>query len=275
MTVRRSLLLLLAPVLLAACTQQPDTAAAPATSPDAAAGTEQVSPAAASPGDDTTAPGGTAPETGAAAGEATSPATPSTASDAPIRAPEGPAPVAGTDYVVIENGQPFAQGAGIEVAEVFAYWCGHCAAFEPLVSAWKARLPADVNFVAVPAVFDERDQFPRAFYASQAMGTLERTHAATFNAIHIERKLRQNADADSIVAFYGGLGVDAERLRSTMQSFAVNANLGRARQFATRSGVDATPTIVVNGKYRVIGGRSLEDILRITDHLVAMERAAQ
>lgn len=272
MTVRRSLLLLLAPVLLAACTQQPDTAAAPAASPDAAAtGTEQVSPAAASPGDATTAPGGTAPETGAAASEATSPAT----ANAPVRAPEGPAPVAGTDYVVIENGQPFAQAAGIEVAEVFAYWCGHCAAFEPLVSAWKARLPSDVSFVPVPAVFDDRDQFPRAFYASQAMGTLERTHAATFNAIHIERTLRQNADANSIVAFYGGLGVDADRLRSTMQSFAVNANLGRARQFATRSGVDATPTIVVNGKYRVIGGRSLEDLLRITDHLVAMERAAQ
>ena len=118
-----------------------------------------------------------------------------------------------------------------------------------------------------------RDRFPRAFYASEAMGTLAKTHSATFNAIHLERKLRQNADADSIVAFYSGLGIDAARLRSTMQSFAVNANLGRARQFATRSGVDSTPTIIVNGKYRVIGGRSLEDVLRIADHLIARERA--
>lgn len=274
MTIRRTLLLLLAPALLMACSQQPDTAAAPAASPDAPSGTEQVSPAAASPGDDTTTPGGEAPETGAAAGEATSPDV-APASAAPARAPEGPAPVAGTDYVVIENGQRFSQGPGIEVAEVFAYWCGHCAAFEPLVRSWKTRLPADVNFVGVPAVFDERDQFPRAYYASETMGTLARTHDATFSAIHVERKLRPNADADSIVAFYSGLGLDGAQLRSTMQSFAVNANLGRARQFATRSGVDATPTVIVNGKYRVVGGRSLEEILRVTDHLVAMERAAQ
>jgi len=107
------------------------------------------------------------------------------------------------------------------------------------------------------------------------MGTLAKTHDATFNAIHIERKLRPNADAASIAAYYAGLGIDQARFTSTMQSFAVNANLGRARQFAVRSGVNATPTMVVNGKYRVIGGKSLEDILRITDHLVAMERAAQ
>jgi len=276
MKIRHTLLLLLAPLLLLACSQQPDTAAAPAASPDAPGGTEQVSPAAASPGDSTVAPGGQAPETGAAAGEATSPAAPSETGNAPVRAAEGPAPVAGTDYVEIQGGQPFANAAGrIEVAEVFAYWCGHCAAFEPLVNAWKARLPGDVNFVALPAVFDENDNFPRAFFASETMGTLARTHNATFNAIHIERKLRPNADAAAIAGFYGTLGVDPQRFTSTMQSFAVNANLGRARQFAVRSGVNATPTIVVNGKYRVIGGKSLEDILRITDHLIAMERAAQ
>ncbi len=273
MTLRRTLLLLLAPVLLAACAQQPDTAAAPAASPDAPAGTEQVAPSAAGPDAAATPVDGAPvadadPATGDQAAAAPAPA-------GPVRAPEGPAPVEGTDYVLIENGQPFAQGGDIEVAEVFAYWCGHCAAFEPLVRAWKARLPADVSFVGVPAVFDPNDQFPRAYFASETMGTLDRTHEATFNAIHIERKLRQNADADAIVAFYAGLGIDAARLRSTMQSFAVNANIGRARQFAMRSGVTATPTIIVNGKYRVVGGRSLDDVLRITDHLVAMERAAQ
>ncbi|KLI99902.1 thiol:disulfide interchange protein DsbA/DsbL [Luteimonas sp. FCS-9] len=264
MKIRHSLLVLLAPVLIAACGQQPDPAAAPDAPPPAtapAAPTDGQAPAPAA----TDAP---------PAGDDAQAAAP--AADNPVRAPEGPAPVAGTDYVVIENGQPFAQSTGtIEVAEVFAYWCGHCAAFEPLVNAWKAKLPADVHFVAVPAVFDDRDQFPRAFYASEAMGTLSRTHDATFNAIHIERKLRQNADADSIVAFYGGLGVDPQRFRSTMQSFAVNANLGRARQFAMRSGVDSTPTLIVDGKYRVIGGRSLEDVLRIADHLIATERAAR
>ncbi len=259
MKIRHALLLLVAPLLLAACSQQPEPAAAA----DAPAPSAQTDAPPATPANAAAPAASTANDTAAA------PA-------GPIRAPEGPAPQAGTDYVAIDGGQAFAQTAGkIEVAEVFAYWCGHCAAFEPLVNAWKAKLPADVNFVAVPAVFNEGDNYPRAYYAAQTMGVLAQTHEATFNAIHLQRKLPPNASADAIADFYATLGVDGTQFRSTMQSFAVNASLGRARQFAVRSGIEATPTLVVNGKYRVIGGRSLEDTLRIADHLVAMERAAQ
>jgi len=263
MKIRHILFPLLASALLAACGQQSEPAAAPAPTPEAA----QTAPAAPT--------SETAPATDAAAPVADAPAESAAPNTNPVTAPQGPAPVLGTDYVEIENGQRFSSNDKIEVAEVFAYWCGHCAAFEPLVNAWKARLPADVNFVTVPVVFDPNDNFPRAFYAAEAMGTLAKTHDATFNAIHIERKLRPNADAASIAAFYGTLGVDQARFTSTMQSFAVNANLGRARQFVTRNGIEATPTIIVNGKYRVMASRSLEDLTRVTDHLVAMERAAQ
>ena len=265
MKIRHVLFPLFASVLLAACGQQSDSAATPAAAPEAPAQTAPAAPSAA------TAPAAT----DAAAPAADAPAEAATPNTNPVVAPQGPAPVAGTDYIEIPNGQRFSSGDRIEVAEVFAYWCGHCAAFEPLVNAWKARLPADVNFVTVPVVFDPNDNFPRAFYAAEAMGTLAKTHDATFKAIHIDRKLRPNADAASIAAFYAGLGVDQARFTSTMQSFAVNANLGRARQFVTRNGVEATPTIIVNGKYRVMASRSLEDLTRITDHLVAMERAAQ
>ena len=58
-----------------------------------------------------------------------------------------------------------------------------------------------------------------------------------------------------------------------MASPAIDAQLEQAREFMLRSGVEGTPSIVVNGKYRVIG-TSFEDMLRITDHLVARERAA-
>ena len=38
------------------------------------------------------------------------------------------------------------------------------------------------------------------------------------------------------------------------------------------SGVEGTPTVIVDGKYRVLG-KSYEDVLRITDALIAQERA--
>ena len=61
-------------------------------------------------------------------------------------APADDAPVPGVDYVEIEGGAPYRATPGtIEVAEVFAYWCGHCANFAPRLEAWKAKLPADVR----------------------------------------------------------------------------------------------------------------------------------
>ena len=86
--------------------------------------------------------------------------------------PSGPAPVEGTDYLVIDGGQPIQPATGkIEVAEVFGYVCPACAAFQPLVGPWKAGLPSDVNFVYVPAMFGGTwDDYARAFYAAEQVG---------------------------------------------------------------------------------------------------------
>ncbi|MEN1958008.1 thiol:disulfide interchange protein DsbA/DsbL [Luteimonas changyuni] len=189
-------------------------------------------------------------------------------------ATQGPALVPGTDYIEIPGGQPFAPLEGkIEVVEVFAYSCAHCAAFDPLVGAWKKRLPGDVRFTYLPAVFYEQDNFPKAFFAAESVGVLDRVHSKLFNAMHIERSLRPDASSDDIIAWMAKQGADAGQLKGTVDSFAVNAKVARTKQFIVRSGIDSTPTVVVNGKYRV-RGRSLEDVLRITDQLIARERAA-
>ena len=54
-----------------------------------------------------------------------------------------------------------------------------------------------------------------------------------------------------------------------MASFATDAKLKRAQQWIQRAGVESTPTLVVNGKYRVIGGNSHDESLRIAEHLIA------
>ena len=57
-----------------------------------------------------------------------------------------------------------------------------------------------------------------------------------------------------------------------MTSAATDAQLERARTFIRRSGVDGTPSLVVAGRYRVIG-RSFEQVLDTVDALIARERA--
>ena len=185
------------------------------------------------------------------------------------------AAVAGRDYVEIEGGAPWrAQAGKVEVAEVFAYWCHHCADFAPKLEAWQAKLPADVRVAYVPLPYDEGDALARAYFAAERLGVLGTTHAATFRAIHADGALPKNATADEIAAFYAGLGIDAGKFKAAMQGFQVGSQLGNARQFAIRSGVPGTPTLVIDGRYRVIG-RDLDDILRIADQLIASRRAAR
>ena len=66
-----------------------------------------------------------------------------------------------------------------------------------------------------------------------------------------------------------------KQFASTMDSFTVDGKLNKAKQFAAAQRASTrTPTLVVNGKYRV-KGKSFEDMLRIADQLIARERAAQ
>ena len=252
--------LLFALLTLAACNKTETPAPATATAPVAA---ESAAPA------PDMAPGAPSDATTEAA---------SSAPAGPIVPPSGPAPVAGTDYVEIAGGQPFQTGTGkIEVVEVFGYTCPHCASFEPLVSAWKAKLPADVQFTPVAAPFGGYwTPYAKAFYTAEAMGLLGKTHDAMFRAIHVERSLpvQPLPTPEQIAGFYAKHGANPQQFISTMSSFAVDAKLKRAQQFLARSGVDSTPTLVVDGKYRVTA-KTLDDTLRIAEHLVAQERAAR
>ena len=97
---------------------------------------------------------------------------------------------------------------------------------------------------------------------------------AMFEAIHQRGSLPvQNVSAQELATFYGGHGVDPTRFVEALRSEGVNEKLKAARSFALNAGVRGTPNLVVNGKY-LVKGSSFEDMLRITDALVARERAA-
>lgn len=189
--------------------------------------------------------------------------------------------VEGTDYVTIANGQPFDTAPGrIEVVEFFGYVCPFCAMVQPSVAALKAKLPADVHFVYVPAAFGSMwDNYAKAFYAADTMGLLDKTHDAMFRAIHIDQTLKGERGMDTpeqIAAFYGNYGVAPNQFLASMQSFAVATRVNRARQYMTTAFANGdqmgTPAFVVAGKYRV-KGKSVDDMFRIINQLVVAERA--
>ena len=255
-------------VPLAAC--QPSSTTEP--------GTPTETSAAPAPSDPAPATESATPEAAPAEAAATEASTESAApAPAPTPAAGSPdAPRVGTDYVVLDAPQPTWGQGKIEVAEVFSYMCIHCAEFQPAVNTWKQRLPADVRFEYVPAVFGGAwDQAARAYFAAELLGVRERSHDAIFKAIHIDRVMKTGS-AEEYADLYAKHGAERGKFLETMSSFGVTAKLGRAKQFAQRTGVTGTPTIIVAGKYRVsvTEDRGFPGMLATVDFLLAQERAA-
>jgi thiol:disulfide interchange protein DsbA len=180
--------------------------------------------------------------------------------------------VEGEDYVLVD-GTPWGPLDGkVEVVEVFAYTCPHCAEFEPALEAWARKLPADVRFQPLPAAYDPGDAYARAFFVAEQAGALPRVHRALFDAVHREGLLARNASSGELAWFLGQHGINEAKARAAMASPQVDELMRRARDFAVGIRLRGTPTLVVDGRY-LVTPRSHADALRITDQLIARLRA--
>jgi protein dithiol oxidoreductase (disulfide-forming) len=187
----------------------------------------------------------------------------------------GPAPAHdghahGPGLQPITGGTTLQPGDGkLEVVEVFAYTCSHCANFQPILEQWKRTAPANVRFAYLPAAFDPQSSYARAYFAAEALGVLPRFHAAAYHAIHSSGALpARGATPNEMAAFAASLGIDATRFRAAMDSPDTDTKMAAAREFAVRNGIQGTPTLVVDGRYRV-QGESFRDTLRLVDALAA------
>lgn len=161
---------------------------------------------------------------------------------------------AGTDYELVRAVQETSSPAGrVEVAEIFQYGCGGCAQFEPYLESWAANKPDHVDLVRIPAVWNPLGELhARAFYTAEALGVLDRTHAAFFRALHVDRNRLDSQD--KLRELFAGFGVDGTAFDATFSSFAVHTKVQRAKELVTRYGIGETPSIVVDGKYLTRGG---------------------
>lgn len=251
---KNKILLILALALTAACSADPETTSASTTVADPAA----------------------APAAQAAASPA-----PQTADAGRIELAQADDPLAaagfqnGVQYQRLSPTQPTSSGPDqVEVAEFFMYSCIHCYNFEPFVQQWLAEKPDYVNFVRVPTVWNATVRLhAQAFYAAQALGKGEEMHAPFFREMHVANNYLQTKDA--MADFFGRFGVSADEFDGAFESFAVHTKLQRADELARRYRVDATPTIVVNGKYRtnatMAGG--YDKLLELINALAAAEHA--
>lgn len=181
----------------------------------------------------------------------------------------------GRDYDLVNPIQATEKGR-VEVIEFFSYMCPHCDHFDPTLSKWLKTLPKDVVFHRVPVIFRPQWEAPaKLYYTLEAMGELDRLHAAAFSAIH-----RENTDlmSDAGVANWAAKkGLDRKKFSDTYNSFTVQSKAQGSKQKQGAYGIQGVPMLVVAGKYRTPDNYSgsFDDLLKLIDNLIAKSRAEQ
>jgi protein dithiol oxidoreductase (disulfide-forming) len=155
----------------------------------------------------------------------------------------------GVQYVTIKHPERLSSSGKIEVVEVFSYGCPHCAHFAPYAEELRASLPKDAQFKLLPASFSPAwEPYARAYYAAQELGVLKRTHLALFKQ-KFEEGYPMNT-LDELGDFYAREGVNKADFMAAANSARTDQAMRQAYALMTDWGIDATPTIVVDGKYR-------------------------
>jgi thiol:disulfide interchange protein DsbA len=182
------------------------------------------------------------------------------------------AQTAGKDYTPISPAQPTDDAAKVEVLEFFSYGCPHCADFNPLVTAWAAKLPADVVFKKGAdhlwaCRLGEHCQAVLHAGNHRRSGRLE---ADVFRPIHGEKI--NLFEAGALTEWVVKKGVDQKKFTDTFKSFGVMSKVKRGDQMAQAFKIQGVPALAVDGKF-MVGGKDFAEQLAIADKLIVKARS--
>jgi thiol:disulfide interchange protein DsbA len=195
----------------------------------------------------------------------------------------------GTNYSLITPSLHTSVPPGkIEVTEVFSYGCPHCSEFRPVMKQMKAALPPNVVITMLPASFNPAEDWPmfqRAFVTAETLGIADRANDGIFDAVwksgelsivdlktnRIKNPMPTIEDAAKV---YNKLtGVPVDKFLAVSQSFAVSVKMKADDAYMVHAQADSTPTIVVNGKYRlnVTSAGGADQVIQLVKYLVNKE----
>lgn len=182
----------------------------------------------------------------------------------------------GIHYFEVEQPTILPAGSKQQLVEAFSYMCNHCNTFEPYIASWQRRMPESVEFRRIPVVFGRQswELYARGYSTAEMMGVAHAAHGSMMDQIWKQRKIMKTME--ELADFYADYGVEPGKFLSTSKSFAVDAKMRKDQSAVQGYGVRGTPTLILNGKYRIAGSAdvpSYDDMLGVVDYLIAIEAA--
>lgn len=140
-----------------------------------------------------------------------------------------------------------------EITEFFSFYCVHCYRFEPIAKEMKSQYPdafekAHVSFISPSGNVGET--MTQAFVVAQKLDKEEELTAAIFD-YNFNKNNMLTSEEDIRNVFIVN-GVSGDEFDSAMESFSVRAAAAKMDRRASKLGVSATPTFIVNGKYQML-----------------------
>ena len=177
----------------------------------------------------------------------------------------------GVDYRLVDNPLPVKRDGIVEVSETFWYGCNACYQFDPVINSWASRQESDVRLTKMPVTWGGIHQLHASlYYTIEALKLDPSTHAAVFVTIHKEGNFLQNPKA--IEDFLKKFGVAPEVSKQYMNSFTVKQMVNRGIKHSRQLKVSYVPMMIVDGKYIIEAKGSYENILKVVDYVVELQR---
>ena len=177
----------------------------------------------------------------------------------------------GVDYRLVDNPLPVKRDGIVEVSETFWYGCNACYQFDPVINSWASRQESDVKLTKMPVTWGGIHQLHASlYYTIEALKLDPSTHAAVFVTIHKEGNFLQNPKA--IEDFLKKFGVAPEVSKQYMNSFTVKQMVNRSIKHSRQLKVSSVPMMIVDGKYIIEAKGSYENILKVVDYVVELQR---
>ena len=178
----------------------------------------------------------------------------------------------GKDYQLIDNPLPVRQDGMVEVSEIFWYGCNHCYSFESTINNWDANKPDYVKFSKMPVTWSQIHQLHASLYHTiEALKLGKGAHTAVFTTIHKENNFL--GSQRSVVKFLSKLGVDEEKSKQYLNSFAVKQKVSRGIQVSKQLRITSVPMIIVDGKYMIVSKPSRQEMLEVLDYVVELQKS--